>query len=219
MTIQSDTAFVPVAEAAYLAGLTDRQLQRAMDEEILAAPLVTTVGGRRFAKLAIALAKFYFTFERNLTADARKEVINLITSQLKDRSDWPEMLSLDRKASLADWTIALPGVNVNLDMTIRTVQERMEKLALAQRRIKQGSDTLGGAPVFKDTRVPIDAVLSMKRAGSDLAEINRHYPGMTADLIDAAEIFRAVNPKRGRPSADPRSSWKVLSTKTVSRKK
>ncbi|ASL01145.1 DUF433 domain-containing protein [Xanthomonas citri] len=216
MNTYSDSAFVPVAEAAYLADLTDRQLQRTMDEKILAAPLVTTVGGRRFAKLAIVLAKFYFGFERNLTADARREVIELITKQLKDR---PDLLSLDGTDVREGWTIALPDVQVNLNTTIMAVQEKMNKLALAQRKIKQDVSTMGGAPVFEGTRVPIDAVLSMKKSGSDLVEIKQHYPGVTADHISAAEIFREVNPKRGRPSGDVRSSWVVISTKKIAKKK
>ena len=67
----TSTAFVPAAEAAFIAGLTDKQIQRAMDDDILPDLLVQQDNGRRFAKLGSAFAKFYYEFERTLTANAR----------------------------------------------------------------------------------------------------------------------------------------------------
>src|SRR5690606_16720919 len=52
--------FVPTAEAAFIAGITDRDINRAVDEHILPDSLISLDNGRRFARLGAALAGFYF---------------------------------------------------------------------------------------------------------------------------------------------------------------
>ena len=49
---------VPTATAAFIAGLSDRQMQRVVDEEIIGSPLVRREGVRGFAVMTTALAKF-----------------------------------------------------------------------------------------------------------------------------------------------------------------
>lgn len=215
----SNLIFVPAAEAAFIAGLTDRQMQRVMDEKIIPTPLLQSDNGRRFAKLGSALAKFYFSFERTLTADARRDVIERVTTSLQARSDWDEMLALTAPRRAADWSIVLTDVQVNLDNTIRSVQGRIAELAAANRLVSVDPEIMGGLPVLKGTRVPIDTVLAMKKAGSSIDDIKKHYPHVTEQQIDAAEVYRIVNPRRGRPAAGgARDAWTTISKKAIARK-
>ncbi len=55
--------FVPTSEAAFIADVSDRDMNRAVDEHILLEPLIRSGNGRRFAPLGAALASFYFTSE------------------------------------------------------------------------------------------------------------------------------------------------------------
>ena len=211
------TAFIPAAEAAYISNLTDKQIQRAVDDHILQAPLVSRRNGRRFAKLGSALANFYYGFESTLTAEARRKVISLITARLQKRSDWQAMLDLSAPLVAVDWSIALPDLVVDLDHTIRTVQARIARVDWASSQIVEDPEIMGGAPVFAGTRIPIDTVLVAKRGGSRIGEIRQHYPTVSEEQIEAAEIYSLVHPRRGRPVSvgDRNPSWKPIGQKRV----
>jgi len=218
--IQRSHALVPVAEAAFIADLTDRQLNRAIDERIISRQLVATDDGRRFAKLASAQLKFYFDFEPLLTAGARKDVINILCRRLSSSPRWQDFLQLAPSTRTADWTVSVSDLTIHLDHTVQAVQHKMVDLDLARSVIHQDLDILGGPAVFSGTRVPIDNVLAMRRAGATLGEIKQHYPSVTGKKLKAAEVYQRVHPKRGRPRSAQASQgpWKPISTQTIPRK-
>ena len=80
------TAYVPAAEAAYIAGLSDRQLQRLFDENVLVDPFVVNQNGRFFTRISAAFAKFYFDLDDDLTASARRFVITQVCRRVLARS-------------------------------------------------------------------------------------------------------------------------------------
>ncbi len=80
-------SFVPTAEAAFIAGISDRDMNRAVDEHILPEPLIRSGNGRRFARLGDALAGFYFTSEDVYTAPLRRKVVEEMTARLRVRAD------------------------------------------------------------------------------------------------------------------------------------
>lgn len=55
------TVFAPSAEAAYIAELSDGDMNRVFDEHLVPESLVRAQDGRRFARLASAFAHFYFS--------------------------------------------------------------------------------------------------------------------------------------------------------------
>ena len=71
------TLFIPTAEAAFIAGLTDRQMNRVVDEHLMPEPLFEQRGSSRlFTRLGAAFARFYFATEDLLLASARKQVLD-----------------------------------------------------------------------------------------------------------------------------------------------
>ena len=56
----------------------------------------------------------------------------------------------------------------------------------AHPRIVRDPDVVGGAPTIKGTRVPVRAVACVWRATGDRAQIQRNYPRLSDDDIDAA---------------------------------
>ncbi|MGZ2505185.1 uncharacterized protein (DUF433 family) [Rhizobium beringeri] len=73
---------------------------------------------------------------------------------------------------------------------------------------------IGGEPVFKGTRVPVQMVAAMKKQGGNAIEIVEDYPTLTARMVDFAEIWVAAHPARGRPR---KLSEQGLKVKTVKR--
>jgi uncharacterized protein (DUF433 family) len=76
---------------------------------------------------------------------------------------------------------------------------------------------LGGTPVFKGTRVPIDAVLASLDAGVTLERLRESYEFLTPELIEAAKAYAQARPRRGRPSrlSEINPKLEVLSSEVV----
>jgi uncharacterized protein (DUF433 family) len=58
-------------------------------------------------------------------------------------------------------------------------------------RIDMNPEIMGGKPVIKGTRVPVEAILRKLGAGLEIAEILAAYPHLTADDVRAAQAFAA----------------------------
>ena len=65
--------------------------------------------------------------------------------------------------------------------------------------IVEEPDIMGGAPVFKGTRVPIAIVLASVRAGFGLEALREAYPFLTRELLDAARSYVPIQPSSGEP--------------------
>ncbi len=73
---------IPTAEAAFIAGLSDRDMNRVADEHLMPDVLFEKNGGvRRFTRLSAAFAKFYFD-DRNGLLDGAPGPVQLEGDQL-----------------------------------------------------------------------------------------------------------------------------------------
>lgn len=59
---------------------------------------------------------------------------------------------------------------------------------------------MGGAPVFKGTRIPVDLVATMTAQGATAEEILEGYPGLNREQVELAPLYVAAFPRRGRPA-------------------
>jgi uncharacterized protein (DUF433 family) len=58
-------------------------------------------------------------------------------------------------------------------------------------RIEINPDIMGGKPVVRGTRIPVELVLRKLGAGMSLESILKDHPRLTADDIHAAQTFAA----------------------------
>jgi uncharacterized protein (DUF433 family) len=207
--------FVPTAEAAFLSELTDRQIQRVVDEQIVAPPLVRTAGGRFFARLAAAFAKFYFDQEEILTAYARREAIKELADRVQTRADAEGILDLRTTGPASHWEVELHHQRVSLQRYVVRVRDRVKDVEHARRLIVEDPAILGGAPVLKGTRLPVETAVAMAQGARSVSDLHEVHPALTAELIAAAQIFMAVQPRRGRPPHNQPSGWTIKSRKAV----
>jgi uncharacterized protein (DUF433 family) len=56
-------------------------------------------------------------------------------------------------------------------------------------RIEINPEIMGGKPVIKGTRVPVELVLRKLGAGMDLGELLAAYPRLTPEDVHAAQSF------------------------------
>jgi uncharacterized protein (DUF433 family) len=196
---------VTAAEVAFIAGLTDQEINRLFDDKALPAPLWKQENGRRFAPLTAPFATFYFRTMDDLTRSARVRVIETITDRLSQRPDFDDFLALSdpKRITDFDWSVHQASLTILLTSFVDSALQRAAQIRRAERHIVEDSGILGGAPCFAGTRVPIAAVLHAARDGVSLQRLKADYPFLTVWLIEAAEIYARAHPKPGRPRRLP----------------
>jgi uncharacterized protein (DUF433 family) len=219
------TAYVPTAEAAYIAGVTDRQLQRLFDEEVLAPPFVRSdngrlngqSGGRMFARISAAFAKFYFDLDEDLTASARRFVIGQMSQRILARPDANALLALSFQPKAMNWDVGFKNFDIGLGAFVAHAQARAAQIERVNQLIVEDPEILGSQPVLKGTRLPVETLLAMQQGGRGFPDLQSDYPSLTQELLDAAAIYQAIHPRRGRPAKPAQApvGWTLRSRKII----
>ncbi len=192
------TEYIAVKKASFISGLTDRELNRVVDEHLLPDELfIQTKGARLFSTLGVALAQFYFKSAEVLSASSRKWII---TSAFESMKQDLKTLKVPDAVILgnANWEIELDVVKVDIAPFMRDVWSRLSVLDETEKMIEQDDNVMSGRPVFKGTRLPIDMVVSENGELSE-EEALEAYPFLTREKIEAAKLYQRINPSRGRP--------------------
>jgi uncharacterized protein (DUF433 family) len=193
-------AAASAAEIAFIAGLTDREINRLVDEDVLRAPLVQRTDGRRFAPLTAPFATFWFSASDNLTRAARINVIETLTQRLLDQPDFDVILTLSVQALRDfDWCVQLDALTVELTQYVEAASRRAGRVSEASRHIVEDPQVLGGAPCFVGTRVPVANVLAACQQGLPFDELQAAWPFLTPQLLEDADIYMKAHPRPGRP--------------------
>ncbi len=210
-------SWVPSSEVAFIAGLTDKEINRAVDEDVLPHDLVDREDGRQFARIVGPFAKFYFATSNDLSKSLRRSVIEILTHRLMSRGDSEVFLALHFPLSAFDWKVKLPFGLIELSDFVLVGLDRAASVERANRSITEDPAVMGGVPVFAGTRVPIEIVTSSKAAGIGDDRLREAYSFLTSELIQDAEVYQQVHSRRGRPRklADANPTWKVQSTKII----
>lgn len=182
-----------VSEAAVVADVEVRDVNRMIDEGILPRELVTLRDGRWVESKACGFVNFYIHTAATLTAEAR---INVISSALKAMKASNEPL----RSSEGEF------LTINFDRFVERAAERHRKLEEARAAVETDKDILGGVPVFKGTRIPVRDVAASVKKGIAKERILRAYPGMREGMLELATIYADANPARGRPREARRRS-------------
>jgi len=209
--------FVPTAEAAFIAGLSDRDMNRVVDEHILPDVLVHSNNGRFFARLGAAFACFYFNTEQQFVANLRREILRKLTLRLELRADKDLVFDLAPMPRNLDWCVDVPNARIDVTAFILEALERVRKVERANSLVQEDPEVMGGLPVFSGTRVPLDIVIASLDQGIDKRRMAASYPFLTDEHIEAARVYTKVHPKRGRPRrmSETNPNWKVKSSRVA----
>lgn len=185
----ADPDFLTMPEAAVVASVTLRDINRVIDEKILPERFYTLEGGRHLHRAACPLVGFYFHAAKALTPEER----SLLIRQLSDR------IGPDSRSSPSDWTFNHGFLTVNLWEFAAGAEDRRARLAEARAMVTETPDVLGATPVIRGTRIPVHDVAASVAAGLPHERIRAAYPGLTDRAIELAAIYAAATPLRGRP--------------------
>lgn len=178
--------FIPSAEAAFIAVLTDRQMHRVVDERLLPDSVFEQRGSTRlFTRLGAGFAKFYFGTEDWLLARARRQVLDELSARV-DRLPVKEALLTLMQLDAISWKLERGFVAVDVLPFLQQALQRVKQVEQADALVVTDPDILGGAPVFAGTRVPSDLVLGSLGAGIGLDRLQASYPFLTEAHINMA---------------------------------
>jgi uncharacterized protein (DUF433 family) len=183
------------SEAAVVAGVTVRDINRVIDEKLLPEGFTSDVDGRRIQLAACPLVGFYFRAAKALTAEERLLLIRRFAERITgDMADHP--FAAWRKA---DWSVRDGFLTVSLSEFVAEADDRSTRLAAAQDMVVEDADILGGTPVIRGTRIPVHDVAASAAAGMSRERILAAYRGLDETMLDLAVLYAEANPVRGRP--------------------
>ena len=85
----------------------------------------------------------------------------------------------------------------------RKVEDQLKQLAQIEKMVVSDPEIMGGTPVFKGTRIPVDLVADMLAQGATAEEILEGYPTLSKENVAVAPLYMRAFPRRGRPSRRP----------------
>ena len=184
-------------EAAVVARVALRDVNRAIDERILPDGFFTVEDGRHVLVSACTLISFYFASAKHLTSEERLFAVREAGSRLhKFRTLAPAALIKE------DWMVRDEFLTIDLAPFVRRTKERMDRLAAARALVATDPGVLGGTPVIRGTRVPVHDVAALVAADVPTDRILAAYPALDAEKIELATIYAEANPARGRPRSN-----------------
>lgn len=181
----TDADLITPTEAAVVAGMSVRQVNKLIDEE-LPSRAIRRRDGRRFV-----------TFSGTVCLAARPDMSGTLTSEAR-RSVFRALVRGERGEAALSAT-----VSVDLTATIETVEGKITELRRSKRLVESDPEILGGRPCFKGTRIPVAQIAELLAQGADADEMIEDYPTLTREMIDAAPILAKAYPARGRPRKRP----------------
>lgn len=188
------TEMLRPTEAAVVARVTLRDVNRVIDEHILPEAFFTLDDGRHVLAAACTLISFYFASARSLTSEQRLFAIREAGSRLH------RFRTLDPDALVnEDWIVRDEFLTIDLTSFVKRTGERMDRLDAARSLIVIDPDVLAGTPVIRGTRIPVYDISASVAADIPIDRILAAYPSLDADSIELATLYAEANPPRGRP--------------------
>jgi uncharacterized protein (DUF433 family) len=214
MSIESELLTTP--EAAVVAGVDVRDVNRLIDERILPEDLYTNDDNRRVWAWACTLIRFYYAAAPSLTAQERKYAIDTLYSEVKAKAAVRLVKTWrDRRPR---WKIEHHFLTLNFDRFIADTLAEHDKLTRARAAVTEDPEILGGTPVIKGTRVPVYDVAASAAAGVPMRRLQEAYPSLTRELIELAILYAKATPPRGRPRQPRRPTAMSPSRKVLRRR-
>ncbi len=217
----TELKFVPTAEAAFIAEVSDRDMNRVVDERMLPESLVRTDGGRFFTPIAAALAHFYFSTEDIYVARLRLRVLGELAARMATCNDQAAVLNLDRPCLDFNWRVAVAAgsmeVLVDASAAVHASLDRVRQIREARALVSIDPEVMGGMAVFVGTRVPVENIAASLDKGIDKQRLVDSWPYLTDKHFEAAKVYMRVHPRRGRSRrlSELNPDWKIVSSGVV----
>ncbi len=181
-------------EAASVTRVPLKQVHRIIDAGLLSGRVETRAGARMISGRALVGLRLAHLTADTLTLEARRRIIGRVLAE-------PAANSVQDDAV----TVAVEPIAADVD-------EGLHQLDLAKAMVKSDPATMGGAPCFTGTRIPVHDIADMLANGDTAEGLAAAYPQLCVDRVRLASIYATAYPRKGRPPVKP--AWRKGSPTT-----
>lgn len=196
------------AEAAIVAGVSVRDVNRVIDEHILPEKITVRKRGRFIQSNSCFLISFYFQSADDLTAEARRDAISKIHSRFKNV--WAHFPKQEDQPLIVETRY----LKIDFMPFLQSSSQRLADLQKIKNAIVVDPEILGGMPVYTGTRIPVHNVAASLREGATIDEVKEAYPSLSEELIRLAPLYADSHPIKGRP-VHPRNKNALIDETTT----
>jgi uncharacterized protein (DUF433 family) len=93
-------------------------------------------------------------------------------------------------------------LSIDIGKACEEVKPRVNLYASGLERVEENDSVLGGAAVFKGTRLSVLHIGKMAEAGESIENILEDYPNLTEGDVKFARLYYKARPSVGRPRSD-----------------
>ncbi|MFD2645256.1 DUF433 domain-containing protein [Pseudomonas japonica] len=194
---------------AFVGEGTEVEVNRLVDDDLLPSRFSWKATERREFDLlgAAAALRLNRKFKDMLTRQARKDILakleaehlNVINETLATYSvDAPCQVVVDLLEARA-WVIELKDLSLDLTHEMNEIGDRLRLLVAAEEAVAVDPEIMGGRPVFKGSRLPIETAIASIDDGVTMSEMIEDYPFLSEEKIAQARVYLRVHPRAGRP--------------------
>lgn len=187
-SLRSD--FLTPVEAGMVAGVSVKTVYRAMRGRLPKAEIRRRGSQLLLTEAGALCLKLDRELPRGLPAALRRRLLDRARSRGRGR--------------LAEADGVLSYV-IDIGTLRRGVSRDLSRYRSALARIVEDPVIQGGAPVFKGTRILVRQIADLLASGETERRLREDYPRLTSGMIEAARIYSAARPARGRPR---RPAWR-----------
>ncbi len=189
MAASRKDAYTP-SQIAAVTGLPLPAVHKAIEHKVIRPKCVRK--GRLVQRLLSRSQAVYLRLEarglRSLPLAARRQVARAV----------------ERDAASDEIAFSEDGVIlIQCKSARKEVAAGFRRLAEATRMVQSDPEIMGGAPVYKRTRIPVHAIAGMLAQGATVAEILEGYPALSREKVELAPMYVKAFPRRGRPAVRP----------------
>jgi uncharacterized protein (DUF433 family) len=185
-----------VNEAAAIAEVPPDTIRTALEKKSMAPSFKRKTGNAvryRFSVGDVLFVKVLVEFPFPLSKEDKKSLAKILSRGDRSAARW------SRKGSDLVYRSGDMQVSVECKSFRQTVARNLAAYRWGRRRIVSSPETLGGEPVFRGTRVPLQHVASLYRKGVPEREIAEDFPALSDRDFAYARLVARFGEKPGRP--------------------
>jgi len=185
-----------LSEAAAIAEISPDTLRTALEKKSVKPSRRQRVGRavrHKFSEADILLAKVLVDFPFALSKQDKQSLAQVLVAGARRSACW----------SLRRAELVYQCGEMRLSINCKPLQQKIERNLAAyragQRRVVSKPGVLGGEPVFRGTRIPLQHVAALFRKGVAELEIRQDFPHLTSRDLNYARLASRFLEKPGRP--------------------
>jgi uncharacterized protein (DUF433 family) len=190
------TEMFSVSEAAAIAEVSPETVRTALEKKAVAPSCKRKTGKAvryQFSIGDVLLMKVLVEFPFALSKEDKQSLAKILSRGDRTAARW------SREG--ADLVYRSGDIQVSFECKAfrQKVARNLSAFRWGRRRIVSNPAVLGGEPVFRGTRIPLQHVAALFRKGVAVNEIAADFPALSSRDLAYARLFSRLNERPGRP--------------------